>query len=63
MAEAELVSRIRALTNQYTVPAAAESESAGIDWGRTVVPVGFAVLALFGVGLVLMRIWHRIDPS
>jgi len=63
ISEAELVSRIRALTNQYTVPAAGESEGAGIDWGRTVLPVGFAVLALFGVGLVLMRVWHRIDPS
>lgn len=61
--EAELVSRIRTLTGQYAVPAGDDGESAGIDWGKTVLPVGFAVLALFGVGLVLMRIWHRIDPS
>lgn len=61
--EADLVARIRALTGQYTVPAADQAQGAGMDWGKTVLPVGFAVLALFGVGLVLMRIWHRIDPS
>lgn len=63
LAEADFLGRVRALTGQYAVPAASASEGAGIDWWTTVVPVGFATLALFAVGLYLMRIWHRIDPS
>ena len=61
--EGELLARIRGLTGQYSVPAASEDEGEGIDWWGTVVPVGAVLAGLMGVGLVLMRIWHRIDPS
>jgi hypothetical protein len=61
--ESQVVSAIRAVTGQYAVPARTESEGAGIDWGTTVLPVGAALLAVFAIGLVLMRQWHKIDPS
>lgn len=60
--ESGLVDAIRGVTEQYAVPAAG-GEGAAIDWWRTVLPVGAATLFLFGVGLYLMRIWHRIDPT
>lgn len=63
LAEAELVERIRGVTNQYAVPAANASERASIDWLRVVLPVAGAVLGIFVAGLVLMRVWHRIDPT
>lgn len=63
ISENELVHDVRTVTGQYAFPAAEDEEGAGIDWWKTVVPVGIASLALFGVGLYLMRIWHRIDPS
>ncbi len=63
LTEAEVVSEIRAITAQYIVPAASEDEGAGIDWSNTILPVGVALLIVFGIGLVLMRTWHRIDPS
>jgi hypothetical protein len=61
--ESDLVDRIRGITNQYSIPAASDGEGEGIDWWTTIVPVGGAVLGIFIVGLFLMRIWHRIDPS
>jgi hypothetical protein len=61
--EAELIDEIREVTGQYAVPAQSDSEGQGIDWWKTVLPVGGAVLGIFVVGLFLMRIWHRIDPS
>jgi hypothetical protein len=61
--EQQLVDDIRTITEQYAVPPASSSESQGIEWWKTVVPVGGAVLGIFIVGLFLMRIWHRIDPS
>jgi hypothetical protein len=61
--EAELVARVRSLTNQYAVPASSRGEGAGIDWTRTILPVGAALVAIFVIALFLMRIWHRIDPS
>ena len=63
ISEVEAVSSIRAITGQYAVPAASEAEGAGIDWGNTVLPLGLVLLVIFGIGLVLMRVWHRIDPS
>lgn len=60
--ESELIDRIRAQTNQFSQPAAAD-DGAGIDWVSTVLPVGGALVGLLAVGLVLMRVWHRIDPS
>jgi len=59
--EAALVGQVRELTGQYAVPSA--GDGAGIDPVATVLPVAAAVLGLFAIGLVLMRIWHRIDPS
>lgn len=61
--ESELVRRIRNLTGQQAAPPAANEPGAGIDWSGTVLPVGALLLAVFGIGLVLMRTWHRIDPS
>ena len=63
LSEVEVVSSIRAVTGQYAVPAATEEEGAGIDWGNTLLPMGLVLLIVFGIGLVLMRVWHRIDPS
>ena len=63
IAESELIDRIRAQTNQFSQPAAASGDGAGIDWVATVLPVGGALAGLLIVGLVLMRVWHRIDPS
>lgn len=61
--EAELIARIRAVTGQYAVPAAAPAEGASLDWVRVVAPVAGAILAIFAVSLALMRLWHRIDPT
>ena len=61
--EVEVVSAIRTVTGQYAVPAVSEGESAGINWKQTVVPLGAVIAVLFAIGLVLMRVWHRIDPS
>ena len=63
IAEADLIARIRGQTNQYSVPAASQDDGSGVDWVRTVLPVGGAVLGLLLVSLLLMRVWHRIDPS
>jgi hypothetical protein len=62
-AEDTLISQIRSLTNQYAVPAGSNSEGASIDWVTTVLPITGALVIVFGIGLYLMRIWHRIDPS
>lgn len=61
--EADVVSRVRAVTGQYAVPAREGQSGAGIDFRGTILPVGAILAAVFGIGLVLMRIWHRIDPS
>lgn len=61
--EAGLVESIRAITGQYSVPAASTSEGASLEWFGTVLPVTGAVLVVFVIGLVLMKEWHRIDPS
>jgi hypothetical protein len=62
-AESDLLQKIRSATNQYAVPAANQSEGASLDWVRVVLPTTVVVLIVFGIGLVLMRTWHRIDPS
>ncbi|MEX0784858.1 MAG: hypothetical protein WD557_19665 [Dehalococcoidia bacterium] len=61
--EDELINEIRGFTEQYAVPAANESEGEGIEWGTTVLPIAVALGIVFVIGLFLMRIWHRIDPS
>ncbi len=63
ISEVQLVNEIRTITEQYAVPAASESEGAGIDWQTTVLPLGAALAIVFVIGLALMRVWHRIDPS
>ncbi|MBI5947191.1 MAG: hypothetical protein HY875_03535 [Chloroflexi bacterium] len=63
LSEADLIQAIRSITGQYAVPAANADEGASIDWIGTVVPVTAALLVVFAIGLVLMRTWHRIDPS
>ncbi len=61
--EAELINEIRQQTNEYAVPARTRSEGAGINLAKTVLPVGAALILIFGIGLYLMKSWHRIDPS
>ena len=62
-AEADLIAKIRTQTGQFSVPAASDDDGAGIDWKSTILPIGGAVLGLLAVSLLLMRVWHRIDPS
>lgn len=61
--EDELVSRIREVSGQYAVLAADESEGASIDWLRVVLPVTLAAILILAIALVLLRIWHRIEPE
>ena len=61
--EVARVNSVRSITGQYVVPAADATDGAGIDWGSTVLPIGAVLLVVFGIGLLLMRTWHRIDPS
>ena len=61
--EAELFEAIRGVTNQFAIPAASDSEGASIDWLRVVLPVAGAALGILVAGLLLMGIWHRIDPT
>lgn len=62
--EIAVVEEIRGITGQYAVPAVADGgEGAGIDWGSTVLPIGVVLAIVFGIGLMLMRVWHRIDPT
>lgn len=60
--EAELIGQIRSLTGQYAVPAEG-SGGVGITWKGTILPLGGALVVIFVLGLVLMRTWHRIDPT
>lgn len=61
--ESQLISDIRSQTNLYAVPAGRSDSGAAIDWMKTVIPVTAALVVVFGIGLLLMRTWHRIDPS
>lgn len=62
--EAAWVSRVRSVTGQYAVPSrGGDGGGASIDWNKTILPVGAAIAGLLVVGLALMRVWHRIDPS
>jgi hypothetical protein len=63
VSEDQLVGEIRDITEQYAVPAQSADEEQGIEWGSTVLPVAVALGIVFVIGLFLMRIWHRIDPS
>ncbi len=61
--EQELIDMVTSATNQVVVPAQTEDEGEGIEWGTTVLPIAVALGVVFVIGLFLMRIWHRIDPS
>jgi hypothetical protein len=61
--EAEFLRAVRAVTDQYAVPAQTTGEGASIDWLGTVAWVAGALAVVFVIGLALMRTWHRIDPS
>ncbi len=61
--EAKVIADIRNITGQYAVPAANSEEGATLDWKKVVLPVGLATLAVFAASLIMMRTWHRIDPS
>lgn len=61
--EDELVSRIRAVSGQYAVLATEPSEGASINWLGVVLPVGLAAAVILGIALVLLRVWHRIEPE
>ena len=61
--EAAVVDHIRGITGQYAIPATSNSQGASLDWLKVVLPVALVTLAIFGIGLYLMKIWHRIDPT
>lgn len=61
--EAAVVDHIRGITGQYAVPAQSNSQGASLGWVKVVLPTALVVLAVFGIGLYLMKIWHRIDPT
>ncbi|HKS91865.1 MAG TPA: hypothetical protein VJQ83_08045 [Tepidiformaceae bacterium] len=61
--EAAVVDHIRSITGQYAIPATSDSQGASLDWVKVVLPVALVTLAVFGIGLYLMKIWHRIDPT
>ncbi|MCY3505721.1 MAG: hypothetical protein OXH41_06130 [Chloroflexi bacterium] len=63
LSEDDLVTRIREVSGQYAVLATDESEGASIDWLRVVLPVTLAAIIILAIALVLLRIWHRIDPE
>ena len=63
LTEDELISRVRKVTGQSAVPATSTHEGISISWVRVILPLGASVLGIFVIGLVLMRIWHRIDPT
>jgi hypothetical protein len=63
LAEEELSERIRALTGQSSVPADPGDDGSTIDWTGTVLPLSVALGLVFVIGLAMMRVWHRIDPS
>ncbi len=62
-AESQLITEIRSQTNLYAVPAKSSGEGASIDWVKTVLPVTGALIVVLAIGLLLMRTWHRIDPT
>ena len=61
--EDELVSRIREVSGQYAVLAADPSEGVSVNWLGVVLPVALAAAIILGIALVLLRIWHRIEPE
>lgn len=61
--EEAIVGALRAITGQYAVPADNPDDGASIEWTGTVLPVGLGLLVVLGIALVMMREWHRIDPS
>jgi hypothetical protein len=63
LAEHPAVVQIRDVTAQFAFPAETVDSGAGIDWGSVILPLGAALLAVFGISFVLMIYWHRIDPS
>ena len=63
LSEDDLVTRIREVSGQYAVLATDASEGASIDWLRVVLPVTLAAIVILAIALVLLRIWHRIDPE
>lgn len=62
VSEETVIEALREVTGVYAVPAGSD---AGISFNLSgsILPVGIVIGAIFGIGLVLMRVWHRIDPS
>lgn len=61
--EEDLVSRIRRVSGQYAVLATDPSEGVSINWLGVVLPVALAAALILCIALVLLRIWHRIEPE
>ncbi|HET7738243.1 MAG TPA: hypothetical protein VFK32_06685 [Tepidiformaceae bacterium] len=61
--ENQLIDDIRSVTGQEAVAAGDGDDGASIEWLGTVVPVTVALVLVLGIGLVMMREWHRIDPT
>ncbi len=62
ISEEELVAALRRTTGQLAYPGTPEPGRT-FDWLGVGLPVGVALAAIFAVGLYLMRLWHRIDPT
>ncbi|MBH77231.1 MAG: hypothetical protein CL897_03255 [Dehalococcoidia bacterium] len=63
LTEEELVSRIREVSGQYAVVATHASQGASINWVGVILPVGLSAIVILSIALVLLRIWHRIEPE
>ncbi len=61
--EDDLIARIRGVSGQYVVLATDASGGVSINWLGVVLPVTLAAALILGVALVLLRIWHRIEPE
>tara|TARA_B110000263_G_C15305496_1_gene510158 strand:- start:2111 stop:2671 length:561 start_codon:yes stop_codon:yes gene_type:complete len=63
VAEADLIKDVRAVTGQFAVPANSLNDAASLDLVSVIIPVLIVAVCILGIGLILQRIWQRIDPE
>ena len=61
--EADLIKDVRSVTGQFAVPANSLNEAASLDLVSVIIPVLIAAVCILGIGLILQRIWQKIDPE
>jgi hypothetical protein len=59
----DLVGSIRDVTGQFAVPAEDSDSGVSLDVGGTILPLSIALVVIFVISILMMRIWHAIDPS